>query len=162
MLAQVQLGTLADWLAAVGTIGAFVVTYRLLRHELQERARGQANSVAAWVQIEPTDESQASVPGDDGDRYRWVAYVRNASTAPVYGCVVTVIDPTGPGDPVELLFETVAPGATKDWQINDFGVDCNVVPGLVVEVAFTDARGAHWCRDSVGALAPRRERARPF
>lgn len=149
MPSQLQFGSLPDWLAAVGTVGAFLLTYLLLRSQLEDRAKGQAHSVAAWVSGRPD-------PDDEEGGGQWVAFVRNASNAPVYGCVVTVRDPMAPpGRQFTNDFGVVPPGETQEWPISrhDIDVDCNVMPGLDVEVSFTDARENHWRRDQAGALA---------
>ena len=56
MLAQAEFGTVPDWLAAVGTLLAFVVALRLLFKELaahreqeEDRRRNQASLVTAWM-----------------------------------------------------------------------------------------------------------------
>jgi hypothetical protein len=70
-------GTLPDWLAALGTIGAFFAGLRLLRKELEarrddveDRRSAQARLVAAWVSPTP--------PGMDPDtskpRTEWTEF----------------------------------------------------------------------------------------
>ena len=43
----------ASWLAAIGTVGAFAVSLRLLAMDLAARRVGQASLVAAWLAGDP-------------------------------------------------------------------------------------------------------------
>jgi hypothetical protein len=94
-------GTLPDWLAAAGTIGAFFAGLRLLRKELdtrrealEDRRRAQARLVAAWTDIQP-------VPGLLGPPitippYEHVFFVRNGSEEPVYDVSIIMVAEDSP------------------------------------------------------------------
>jgi hypothetical protein len=92
-------GTLPDYLAAAGTVGAFFAGVRLLRKELEarrddieDRRSAQARLVAAWV-----SPSHPEVD-PDGSNPRRVYYIltRNGSSEPVQSVqVVTRARPSG-------------------------------------------------------------------
>lgn len=152
MLAQVEWGNAAEWVAAVGTVGALLLTYSLLRKELREfrnaqedRTMAQATSVAGWA--EPRREPH----GMEEDQ-RWVVLVHNASPAPVYDCVATFIDHSSVDPRRELVFGTVPPGRVADFSTGEFVDGCSAVAWPEVELHFTDTRGVHWRRDGNGRL----------
>lgn len=154
-----QWGNAAEWLAAVGTVGALMLTYLLLRKELRElrafeedRTASQAQSVAAWLDYQEAE---------GGPGWRDKILVRNASSGPVFNCVAYVFHPIGADAddiagnmPMEVVFDVVPPGGTLDHPINRDWIeeDRVVFPGLVLEVAFTDGGGRHWRRNGSGTL----------
>lgn len=59
VLADVELGNVAEWVAAIGTVGALLATYLLLRHELRtrredERERREAQARLVTVEATPS------------------------------------------------------------------------------------------------------------
>jgi hypothetical protein len=113
---DVNLGTLPDWLAAAGTVGAFWVTYLLLRKEQKarrefeaEQREAQARLVSAW-----TTFPQQALPYSDIQVADLV--VKNMSTEPVYDLRATLIpysklpedDPEGAIGPGVLRFTSAS------------------------------------------------------
>jgi hypothetical protein len=163
-------GTLPDWLAAAGTIGAFFAGLRLLRKELdtrrealEDRRRAQARLVAAWTDIQP-------VPGLLGPPitippYEHVFFVRNGSEEPVYDVSIIMVAEDSPyaDDPeaawrkdgaleagaMHAHFSIVPPGERIR----------NTIPAAVAPspyppcaLSFTDAQERRWKRYPNGRL----------
>jgi hypothetical protein len=163
-------GTLPDWLAALGTLGAFFAGLRLLRKELEarredveDRRRAQARLVAAWTDYQP-------VPGMLGPPiatppHEHVFFVRNGSEEPVYDVSVTMVAKDSPfaGDPeaarredggleagaVGAYFSLVPPGECIRNTI-----PAEIVPGPYppCSLSFTDAQERRWKRFPNGRL----------
>ena len=160
----VQLGSLAEWAAAVGTIAAVATALRQVAKERQQREHDsslasvrehklQASRISAWV---------LSGPPMTGSRPA-IAFL-NGSEEPVYNVVPTVVFVQGAG------------GARTGEEWAKFGQDMSIprtsvvllppgrwwvsVPSwgmamgfrAAVEVAFTDRIGNHWVRRADGTL----------
>lgn len=160
----VQLGSLAEWAAAVGTITALATALRQVAKERQQREHDrslasererklQASRISAWV---------LSGPPMTGSRPA-IAFL-NGSEEPVYNVVPTVVFVQGAG------------GARTGEEWAKFGQDMSIprtsvvllppgrwwvpVPSWgmatayrpAVEVAFTDRIGNHWVRRADGTL----------
>jgi hypothetical protein len=154
-------GSVPDWLASIGTVGALLLTYRLLRHELaawradrveQEHQRGealraQARTVASWIE----DVS------NDGESV-WIAYVSNSSAAPVFSCEIQVTEPLHPqdGPTPGAFFAVVPPGGQRSWRLDRawFSDEAETIHALNTQVRFTDSQGRHWRRNWYGELEP--------
>jgi hypothetical protein len=155
----VEVGTLAEWFAAVGTIGAFVVALILLGRQMRayraaedDRTRGQARGVAVWTRIAGQHNS---------NEVRREIIVRNSSDTPIYNCVAFA---SQYWEPPEFNFSvqigTLPPDEDCVTEIPEGELsDPEVVRGPRVEVAFTDARGRHWRRLSSGELEEQHEPA---
>ncbi|MEY2446655.1 MAG: hypothetical protein QOH79_131 [Acidimicrobiaceae bacterium] len=140
-----KFGTVADWVAAVGTGGALVIGMLLLRAELRsrradsdERLRSQSRHVVCWLHFVETQ--------DDGSW--WIVKVRNGSDEPIYQVAVSVDlgEPSG-GHP-EGWWDVIPPGdeVACMWEPGDFATE--PLPWL----SFVDAQGAWWHRDGRGVL----------
>lgn len=163
--------TIPDWIAAIGTTGAFVVALALLAKDLRatweqrrEKARNAASKVSAWWEY---DTSRAGEPAPDYGRgfkayYApfWVLRVRNAGSEPVYECHVSLGPPAKPGDePAKYFFPIVPPDQTLSDMIHEDEVaiwaddDERVLSKDVwVELTFTDPAGKRWRRSRTGVL----------
>jgi hypothetical protein len=133
----------ANWLAAIGTVGAFAVSLRLLALDLAARRVAQASLVAAWLAGDP-------VTWGTNPRVR----VSNQSDQPVYDLKVFLeltdgerslvhqssAVPSRKGSP-KVFYE---PEAIRNPQP---GTECR---GVTVE--FTDAGGRRWRRGLTGRL----------
>jgi hypothetical protein len=158
-LPTINLGSLPDWFAAAGTVGAFWVTYLLLRKEQkarreleEDRRQAQARLVSAWATT--PEERRDPTTGD----LRWVTSVvsRNGSDEPVYDVNVAMADPNGPhaADPLgggpEMLFiwtHVLPPQYTTTealWAYKG--------PSGPIGIEFRDASGRHWKRYPNGRL----------
>lgn len=140
--------TAADVFSSVGTVGAFAVGMVLLRkehrreeHADDERRRGQAVMVSAWLE-----------PHRDGNGVQQLAFhVHNASGMPIYEVSLSNQAP-GTGDDSEAEFiGLVPPGQTarrpapREWARSYFSPE-------PVEVEFLDSGGVLWRRDEQGLL----------
>lgn len=148
-------GSVPDWLAAVGTVGALFVALALLCREMKDRRhaaemadRKPADGVFAWV--EPRTDAGG-----------WQTFVLNRSDQPVYDAVVYFTPLTDPPLPtVESVWGTVPPGDPRPGdRFGDHPTDLFGIP--TVEIEFTDGRGRHWRRDADGQLR-RLEHRSPF
>jgi hypothetical protein len=136
---HLELGTLPEWVDAIGTTLAFFVAFAVLLFDRRERRRRQAGQIAAWL--------------ERGDS-KVILHVINASDAVAYNVQVTpqllhrVYDEVnypliGPGkDETPLTIEL--PG--NQQVSNDY---------LGVEMSFTDSAGRRWKRLRSGRLKRR-------
>ncbi len=160
----------ADWVsvyvnaaAAIGTIGAFVVGFVLLRGEHTREAardedtrRSQAVKVSAWVEAQRTAQGGRDV----------LFFVHNASEMPIYEVSLAAPDE---GDDEAEFIGLVPPGQTikrpapREWLATYYAPE-------PVEIEFHDSGGRQWTRNEQGFLAPAgdnasapaRRRFRPF
>jgi hypothetical protein len=165
-------GTVPDWLAAIGTLAAFVVALRLLAKELtarreqeEDRRRAQARLVNAWLTMKWRES--------DGEAESWFV-VTNASDEPVYQVKVTVVpgdsgfasDPEMARGQAETIEENwnspLLPHESRDGCVPDEWNWWTRKASL--GLSFTDSQGRRWKRIPVtGALIevtkrPRRSR----
>lgn len=142
-------GTVAEWVAAIGTAGAFAATVLLLRTEARARRAAeayrrseQARLVAAWptsvTEAQPENEYGNAV--EDGVTVAW----HNRSEEPVSD-VVIVID----GQPEDHL-EVLPPGITGGRSYRTPPATSARWPSI--EIHFIDAAGQLWRRDAAGRL----------
>jgi hypothetical protein len=151
-------GTLPDWIAALGTVGALFAGLRLLRKELEtrredveDRRRAQARLVAAW----------ASPPERRHDRTKdtsaWVFYVltRNGSDEPVRNVTVTFYRPPSSQpsslEPVfRMRYPVLSPQTTEEW--GPLPAERDPLVGPPVAIVFRDSQGYMWQRERDGLL----------
>lgn len=152
----IQLGTVADWVAALGTSGALLLTYYLLRKEIGEiRARdlerkaAQASLVSAWTL------GYGKRTEGDGVIVRF----QNASQLPIYSCTIVAradageYPPSSASDAGGAYFSAMAPGEHGETFVipaQDPPSDALLPPPA--KIMFTDATGAHWRRRADGRL----------
>lgn len=138
-------GSVADWLAAIGTVGALFVSLNLLREDRRMRAREQATRISVWT------EWRRSPDHHDTSEREYFAYINNASDAPIYVDLMRVHHT--PDDPPDLLVEmgTVPAHDTADYglDVEDFRPD-----GLppYVSITFLDTNRVPWSLDSRAVL----------
>jgi hypothetical protein len=139
--------TTANVFASVGTVGAFVIGFVLLRSEHRREAdrtederRAQASKVSAWVELFRTP---------DGSR-ELMFHVHNSSDMPIYEVDLPL--PTRDDDEQQTEFiGLVPPGQTirrlapRDWLASYVGPE-------PIEIEFLDSAGWQWRRDEQGAL----------
>jgi hypothetical protein len=141
------LNTAANVFQSVGTVGAFVVGFVLLRREHRREAdraederRAQAARVSAWVELRR---------GDDGRR-ELALHVHNASDMPIYEVELPLPSPDG-GEPGTEFIGLVPPGQTirraapREWLRS-------YTEPEPVEIEFLDSAGWQWQRDEQGSL----------
>jgi hypothetical protein len=151
-------GTLPDWFAALGTVGAFIAGLLLLRKELDarreaqdDRRRAQARLVAAWASNPRRPEDESSVP-------EFVVVTRNGSDEPVYDVLVELFSrllnfqPPGMSQrqqPVLRLGFDVLPPQYKEVQ--RVAQNQDGIPGWLT-ISFRDSQGYRWRRHGNGWL----------
>jgi hypothetical protein len=149
-LAQAELGTVPDWLAAVGTFLAFAVALRLLFKELaarreveEDRRREQASRVAIWTQSVPAPGPSAT----------YAIVMNNSSEEPVSAITFVMYHPDEPERVIrEDSWDLLPPGRHPGPATTE-----TYLPGPI-RLSFTDAAGRRWTRYPNGRLV---ERDRP-
>ncbi len=174
---MIQWGDVPTWVAAVGTVGTLasalwqiqterkrrIASDELLRSEQHVR---QARLVAAYLGEEQRPESETQIAGHEGGRTE--VFLVNNSSEPVYSVVVGIVFVQGAG-PHSL--EEMLKLNHEQYQRRGPVTTVSIVPGGLyrvwiagtgwtrilsgrggVEVAFSDAAGAHWIRRSTGKL----------
>lgn len=146
--------TASNVFQSVGTVGAFVTGFVLLRREQQREAdrtederRAQAAKVSAWVEIHRTP---------DGSR-ELMFHVHNSSDMPIYE-VELPLPTRGNDEPDTEFIGLVPPGQTvrrpapRDWMTSYAGPEPTVIE-------FLDSSGRQWRRDEQGALVRSAQRS---
>ena len=133
-------GDVPTWVAAIGTAGTLIATVYLLYRREQERHKGQAVLVSAWM-----DESARA---DDEETWDLTYLARNHSEEPVYDVVLTA-DCGVRGTYVRWL-GTMAPGELRRVKIKLSGTPR--AQEYQPHLTFTDAAGHRWLRTSAGQL----------
>nr|BFE65910.1 hypothetical protein GCM10020063_104360 [Dactylosporangium thailandense] len=140
----------SDWVnaagsvfSALGTVGAFIVGFVLLRREQNREAdraederRGQAASISAWVEMHRKP---------DGTR-ELAFHIHNASQMPIYEVEL----PMPEGGDAEFV-GLVPPGQTVRRLAPASWLRSYVDPEPV-EIEFLDSAGRRWVRNEQGRL----------
>jgi hypothetical protein len=146
-LASEWIGTGAEVFSALGTVGAFLLGFLLLRGEQlreAERAaderRAQASQISAWVEAHRRPDGTREV----------AFHIRNASDMPIYEVELPL--PTRPQEePAEEFIGLVPPGQTTSRPA-PAGWQRSYVEPEPVQIEFLDSAGRRWTRDEQGAL----------
>jgi hypothetical protein len=141
------IGDAADTFSAVGTIGAFLVGFTLLRKEQRREAersdderKAQAAKISAWVEMHRKT---------DGSR-ELAFHIHNASDMPIYEVELPL--PSSEGPETTEFVGLVPPGQTirrpapADWLRT-------YVDPEPIQIEFQDSAGRRWSRDEQGTLA---------
>ena len=148
------INTASNVFQSVGTVGAFVTGFVLLRREhrrdadrVEDERRAQAAKVSAWVELFRTP---------DGSR-ELAFHVHNSSDMPIYEVELPL--PTRADDEPETEFiglvppgQTIQRRAPHDWLASYVGPE-------PIEIEFLDSAGWQWRRDEQGALTRSAQRA---
>jgi hypothetical protein len=139
---------LADSFGAVGTVGAFLVGFLLLRREHRREAeraeddrRAQAERISAWIEL---------TRKIDGSR-ELAFHIHNASAMPIYE-VELPLPSRGEQEPSSEFVGLVPPGQTIQRAAPTEWLRSYVVPEPV-QIEFLDSAGRRWSRDEQGALS---------
>ena len=148
------INTASNVFQSIGTVGAFVIGFVLLRSEHRREAdrtederRAQASRVSAWVEFFRTP---------DGSR-ELLLHVHNSSDMPIYE-VELPLPTRGDDEPETEFIGLVPPGQTvrrqapHDWLASYVGPE-------PIEIEFLDSAGWQWRRDEQGALVRAAQRA---
>ena len=153
MTSQIDLGSVAEWFAAVGTIAAVVVALYIATREtrrLQKRDRAdQAHQISAWRLVQL----------GFGE-----VVVSNASSLPIYDVLISYGVAYGAGPPFSLgnanqtFVVRIPPGRYLVKEPKHGGGGMSVLVGP--SISFRDANGLFWRRDAKGELIA--TKASPF
>ena len=140
-------GAGADAFAAVGTVGAFVVGFVLLRKEQRREAersederRAQAARISAWVEVYRKADGSREI----------AFHIHNASDMPIYEVELPLPDPND--NEVSEFVGLVPPGQTIRRSAPGEWLRSYVEPEPV-QIEFQDSAGRRWARDEQGVLA---------
>lgn len=143
------INTGAEVFSAVGTVGAFLVGFILLRREHRREAeraeddrRTQAARISAWVELHRKP---------DGGR-ELAFHIHNASDMPIYEVDLPMPAPLGRERATEFVGlvppgQTIRRAAPQEW----LGSYVEPEP---VEIEFLDSAGRRWRRNELGSLSP--------
>jgi hypothetical protein len=138
----------AEVFSAVGTVGAFLVGFLLLRREHHREAerseddrRAQAARISAWIELYRRPDGAKEL----------AFHIHNASDMPIYEVELPLPTPTQ-GEVTSEFVGLVPPGRTirrtapADWLRS-------YVEPEPVQIEFLDSAGRRWTRDEQGTLA---------
>ena len=136
----------ADTFSAVGTVGAFVVGFVLLRKEQRREAersederQSQAARISAWVELHRTPEGSREL----------AFHIHNASDMPIYEVELPLPSPSG--EETTAFVGLVPPGRTIRRSAPAEWLRSYVDPEPV-QIEFQDSAGRRWARDEQGTL----------
>jgi hypothetical protein len=177
----VEYGTLPDWLAGAGTVGALAVALVLLAQDLrarreveEDRRRAQASRVVCWLESieDAPGPPQPGVAAVIGARHVEVV-LHNGSGEPVFDCQVHVeLDVTAPdrfeldlkapetfhSHRQQLLTEQMLPPGRTRRPLSLPGAN---LPHASAWMVFTDASNRRWQRGHSGKLSQMVDRPAP-
>ena len=137
----------ASWIGAIGTAGATLIATITLALEAwwrrSDKRKEQAVRTTAWVLTNQKSDQKT----ED------IIRISNQSFSPAYRCVATFVinEQNGSHYPAEYrrILTALPPG---EWQLAAPKGWGGMHYRSGVEIAFTDAHGVHWIRNSVGQL----------
>lgn len=147
---------MADWIragaelfAAIGTVGAFLLGFLLLRREHRREAdraederRAQASRISAWIEAYRKPDGSREV----------AFHIHNASDMPIYE-VELPLPGLSQDEPAEEFIGLVPPGQTIR-RLAPAGWRRSYIEPEPVQIEFLDSAGRRWTRDEQGALTP--------
>jgi hypothetical protein len=146
-LASTWVSTAADVFSAVGTVGAFLLGFLLLRQEhhreagrAEDERRAQAERISAWVE---------AYRKTDGTR-ELAFHIHNASDMPIYEAELP-LPRQRDEEPAAEFVGLVPPGQTVKRSAPGEWLRSYVAPEPV-QIEFLDSSGRRWTRDEQGSL----------
>ena len=151
-------GSVPDWFAAVGTVGALFLGLIILTNERKRNRRADADSFATWW---VASYEGSSVPGSETSG-ELIVYALNSGSLPIQGASLLGIDPDSYEPLHELMketggeeMETIDPGERIKYVLTfDRAPDVNKF-----YVRFADGRGHLWHRQLKGNKYVSRKKA---
>lgn len=145
----------SDWVAAsaevfsaVGTVGAFLVGFLLLRREHRREAeraedehRAQAARISAWIEVHRKPDGTKEL----------AFHIHNASDMPIYEVELPLPAPSQK-EPTSEFVGLVPPGQTIRRPAPAEWLRSYIEPEPV-QIEFLDSAGRRWTRDEQGSLA---------
>lgn len=179
---MVEWGNVPEWVAAVGTLGAFGVALWLLGAQLgtyraseQDRIQGDAIRISAWWSLPQSIKiglrERIRTRRAPERRHEVTVHLRNSSDNPVYDCIVYLgptrqPTPGGREDAWDFHFpvlpggQTLTRSAPSDYFIlepqDHLPDEAGFYRGPWVEIVFTDSAGRHWRRTKRGRVVQRK------
>jgi hypothetical protein len=162
-----DLGSVPEWLGALGTIGAFAIAIGIYWREVQEGRKSQAILISAWwSRVDPQGKDIGTFgdaqPREDVGFRLWI---KNSSQEAVYGCyLIAEAQPSQEGDDGNASVDlgrfasfsdgqiVVAAGIVPPAEALRYFIDGTQIRSLgAVTIVFRDAAGRAW-RRSGGVL----------
>jgi hypothetical protein len=134
-------GSVADWVAAVGTVGTLMLALTLFARERLLTRRKDADAFVTWL-------SWATEKTEDGDRYLTTLNSYNAGSLPIVRAAVLVRDNPHLRNlrAIPLVGETgwdiIPPEASVSRKFVGRAAQTNVPVFIVI----TDSSGSYWVR----------------
>ena len=163
-------GSVADWVNAVGTLGAFgaalfagivaVRSYRTQQRSIDRQLAAQTEDQSRRAQGERQSQASKIAVWVNRGRHRWTVHAANTSGLPVYRLTVRI---SGEEPPFSVAIERGTqdpiPADTAHKLTNALRVVLDERNALHMEpnklhvaITFTDAAGIRWRRDERGKL----------
>lgn len=156
---DVNVGSLAEWASGIGTVGALVLTYLLLRHEVGARRRDEAEALSRQAR-QVSVNAGGGVNGTIADpatgalhlpaTLEMNAHVLNASGESIRSCRVDFLVAGDVVDTADLGVIAARghadPRSKLSWSTQEQH------PPVSAVLYFTDANGVEWRRHSDGWL----------
>ena len=168
-------GTLGEWLSALGTLAAVAATLFLASRDRRRTASEHANEMKLLrEQIDlAKDQLQAQADREALDRARgvwaqlrrlpgktiWAVEVHNTTAEPVYAVQLDVAHPSAGQPNWRGMTDMVPPGQVQPFSAAEYIApmkagrdDATTHP---VPIRFADSTGAYWERDASGGILSR-------
>jgi len=155
-MSDLQWGTVPDWVAAVGTAGAFIAGGVLIAKELsaqhkqdEDARRAQASLVSAWATLQTSSFTVPGGPTSKGTGAKVV--IRNGSEQPIYNCGASL--PSG-----QAFVPGLVPPETTVSDVLPYKPPPGTIPlrsvggEIAITVTFRDSNGRMWKRGPEGIL----------
>lgn len=131
-----------EWIAAIGTVGAFIAGGLLLRRDTDDRRRRDARGVSAWLDWGDAETRNGSF------------VVRNWGDVPVYDVIARTSLP-GRTEQDFVRIDMLRPGEQREDDTGTMLDGCDAAQvgyNVGAELMFTDGSGHRWFRDTRGRL----------
>ncbi|MEK6441857.1 hypothetical protein [Pseudonocardia sp. T1-2H] len=139
-------GNLADWFAAIGTVGALAVAAKVYRQQVADNHSKQASQIILRRNTVRFSDGIV-ISGDPSVNGRYTAH--NYSSLPIYYVLLCAYDSSEGWGPVGLqrgFAEVLGPGEKLVFS------DVGLKKDSLLAITFKDASGAVWRRRADGVL----------
>ena len=168
---HIELGNLAEWFGAIGTVAVFVGGLLVISNdrkarteEIRERQWDQAQKITTSTDAQRDDQSAFRRPGQDSPPViYWGSFnVHNGSTRPIFNCLISyqTRDPSSSYTQYKFIngkerFGRIEAGQSNRCSVKsdrpfDYEGDGSFFATMLVE--WDDVGGTHWLLDTDGSL----------
>jgi hypothetical protein len=140
-----SLGSIPEWLAAIGTVGALFLSLLLLREDRRLRTVAQAARISVWAEWKRSQELH------DTTERQYFAYINNASDAPIYVELMKVSSKRDDTPRLPVRIGTVPAHETVDYGVSEVDFPPKGNPPYV-DITFLDTNRVRWHLDSRAVL----------